>query len=65
MIFAESSWFGDLCFWGFVFVCVMGIGMGQAVSGIAKAAKKVVQSDAAQEVSKGFVAAWLESILKR
>jgi hypothetical protein len=64
-IFADSDWLGGSCCVGFFFFWMLLMGIGQAVSGIGTAAKNVVESEAAQEVGKSVLAAWLESFFKK
>ena len=49
-------------FWNFffLFIFLMFIGIGQAIKGAVDVTKKIVQSDEAKDVGRGFLAAWLD-----
>ena len=65
IMFADSDWFGGVCCWGFFIFWLMALGIGDAVTGIGKAAKKIAENETAQEVGKGVLASWLESYFKK
>jgi len=60
-----ADFFGDFCFWGFIFLWLIAMGIGQAVKGTVDVTKKVLENETVQEAGKGIFAAWLESVFKK
>jgi len=60
----DFSWSGFF-FVGFLFMWWTFSAIGTAVKGTIEVTKKIVQNENVQEVGKGFLASWMESLFKK
>lgn len=61
----EFPIFDSSFFWWMLFILwLMAMGIGQAVQGVVKVTKKVVERETAQEVGKSVLERWLDSVFK-
>ena len=57
--------FDSSFFWWMLFVFwLIAVGIGQAVQQTTKVVKKVAENETVQEVGKGLLARWLDSVFK-